>query len=123
MANRPSPIGIRVLPLCPLALWLAPGCSNPLHSKSSDYARQMPPERTRQIEPLTMQPKPAPENPPDPAASARSRFQGLTEAPLTIEEARASALEHNLDLKVSLLAPSIAREAENEQGAKFEPDR
>lgn len=108
--------------IAPLALLAAAGCSNPLFPRQSDYGRQMPVERLRQIEPLNIPPKPVTDaRPPDPAAAAKARFQGLAEAPLTIQEARASALEHNLDLKVSLLDPTIAAESVRDAAAKFEP--
>ncbi len=110
----------RLIP--PLLLLGVAGCSNPLASRDSDHGRQEPIDKLRQIDPLTMQPKPAnPDKPPDPAAAAKARFQGVAEAPLTIEEARVSALAHNLDLKVSLLSPTIAKEGENSEAAKFEP--
>ncbi len=40
--------------------------------------------------------------------------------PLGIEDVRSAALSHNLDLKVQLIAPSIAGEFVNEERAKFE---
>ena len=39
---------------------------------------------------------------------------------LTLEQCRAIALEHNLDLKAQLISPAISRENQNAEAAKFE---
>lgn len=113
------------LRLTPALLVLLAGCSNPLFPRDSDYGRQTPVERLRRIDPLPLEqyakPKPPPDTPPeDPAKAAKSRFEGLSEAPLTIEEVRASALEHNLDLKIALVNPAIARENISIEESRFE---
>src|SRR5688572_30982897 len=46
--------------------------------------------------------------------------QPVAEIRLTIEEARQSALENNLELRVVLFDPTIARERINEERAQFE---
>jgi outer membrane protein TolC len=111
--------------LTPALALLIAGCSNPLARHESDLGRQVPVERLRAIQPLHLDhlakpppPEGAPE--PDPAVAARSRFAGMAEAPLTIEEARASALEHNLDLKVALIDPTIARQNVDIEESRFE---
>lgn len=51
---------------------------------------------------------------------AKARFANLATLPLSIEEARASALSNNLDLKVAVLDPAIAREGLTREEARFE---
>ncbi|MGD9789063.1 MAG: TolC family protein [Phycisphaerales bacterium] len=46
-------------------------------------------------------------------------FEGLERVPLSIEQCRASALEHNLDLKVTTLNPAISQTQIDEEAAKF----
>ena len=54
------------------------------------------------------------------AELARARLANLAELALSIEEARASALTNNLDLKATLLDPAIAREGVTREEARFE---
>ena len=54
------------------------------------------------------------------AAQLRTRFDSLEKYNVSIEEARASVLEHNLDLKVQLFAPTIAQQSVSEEEARFE---
>jgi outer membrane protein len=49
----------------------------------------------------------------------REKFESLPALNLTLEEARRSALAHNLDLQVALVDPAIARERVNEEAARF----
>jgi outer membrane protein TolC len=80
-------------------------------------------ERFRRIEPRTFEPAP-PKQPETAEQTARDiaadRFAGREEAELTLEECRASALEHNLDLQVALVNPTIANQALSEEEAAFE---
>ncbi|MBK7406463.1 MAG: TolC family protein [Phycisphaerales bacterium] len=98
------------------------GCANPLFPSDSDYAPTVSLDRLRTIEPAGISryasPKPAPPAP-DPA-TARARFEGQERVELSIEECRASALEHNLELQVTLLNPAIAAERLAEQEGQFE---
>jgi len=74
---------------------------------------QVPQERFRQIDAMRMEQLAVPARPATaPAVPA--------ELSLSIEECRRIALENNLDLKVELLAPTIAREAISEERARFE---
>lgn len=50
----------------------------------------------------------------------RKRFDALEKVEVSIEQARASALEHNLDLKVQLFNPTIAQQQVSEEEARFE---
>ncbi len=56
----------------------------------------------------------------DAADLAKARFANLGTLALSIEEARASALTNNLDLKVAVLDPVIAREGLTREEARFE---
>lgn len=96
-------------------------CASPLTPLDSDYARRLEPARTRAIQsfdraPYVLPPEPALTEP----AAPQSRFAGLAETTLTLESARASALEHNLDLRVALVDPAIALQSLRAEEAKFE---
>jgi outer membrane protein TolC len=111
--------------ILPLAVVLAAGCSNPLASRPEDFGRETPVERLRRVDSLRMDAfakPPAPEGAPaeDPAAAAKARFAGLAEFPLTIQDARAGAFEHNLDLKVAVVNPTIAKQSVDLEEARFE---
>lgn len=115
--SRPTRPG--ALLVCAIAL---SGCTNPLFPDEDDYAPQVSLDRLRRIEPT-----PIPEYEVEPlelevpdAASARARFEGVERVELTIEECRASALEHNLDLDVTLLNPAIAAEGLAQEEGRFE---
>lgn len=100
-------------------------CSNPLWSGDDDFGRRLPPERLRQAPAADLKQYARPPAPPeapgtDPIEAARARFQGRQTAELTLEECRASALEHNLDLRVALVDPAIARQQVTEAEAQFE---
>lgn len=102
---------------------LLSGCASPLGSSEADLGKRPPPERLRQIDrfPAEQYAKPPVETKvDDPSKAARDKFAAMPEVPMTIEEARASALEHNLDLKVSLLNPTIAKESVTAEEAAFE---
>ncbi len=79
------------------------------------YETTVAPKKLRQIETLELQPAedeqkepPDANRPPPPQMS------------LTLEQARAIALENNLDLKVQLINPAIAAERLTEEEARFE---
>ncbi|VAX42485.1 hypothetical protein MNBD_PLANCTO03-1451, partial [hydrothermal vent metagenome] len=52
--------------------------------------------------------------------TTRNRFAGATQVELSIEECRAAALKHNLDLQVALLSPALAAERLAEEEGRFE---
>ncbi len=96
-------------------------CANPLAPVERDYGRIVRPERTREVVSLDLeafaQPADTPlsvEEPPE------SRFDDGEEIALTLEGCRASALAHNLDLRVALVDPAIANERLSEQESAFE---
>lgn len=78
----------------------------------------IPPESLQQIEPFDPEPYRSPEQPVEPNLLLRS--EPKEKVYLNLAEARALALENNLDIKVQLFAPSIAEEAYNAERAKFE---
>jgi outer membrane protein len=104
-------------------LAITAGCTNPLAPRPQDHAQELPPQRLREIQPLDIQrfARPPSEAPDDPAAAARQRFARLEPLDLTIEEARAAALTHNLNLRIALVSPTIAAEDVRAEEARFEP--
>lgn len=52
--------------------------------------------------------------------STRASTEPLKEMPLTLADVRALALKNNLDLKVNVVSPAIARESINEEEARYE---
>jgi outer membrane protein TolC len=99
------------------------GCSNPLFPNENDYAPALAAERLRRIERAPLEPfrlEPTESEGELDVAGARNRFEGLERVELTIEEARASALEHDLDLRVTLLNPAIAAEGLAQEEGRFE---
>lgn len=100
-----------------------PACENPLGLSPLDYGRHPSTERLRRVEPLDKERYAAPAEPVKvPSAGERytSRFVGLPEVALRLEDARAAVLENNLDLRVALVDPTIRAEGLREQEAKFE---
>lgn len=73
----------------------------------------IPQEKLRHVESLTL--PPAEPNVPEPAAQ-----EPPAEIRLTVEECRVTALEHNLDLKVVKIDPSIAAERISQEEARFD---
>lgn len=111
--------------IAPALILLAAGCSNPLFPKESDYGKQANVERLRQVQPLNIdkleKPPPPPGTPePDLAKAAAERFASASEVPLTLETARADALENNLDIKVAQFNPTIAQQQVDIEESKFE---
>jgi outer membrane protein len=108
---------------------LLAGCANPLLPHERDYADRLAPARVRDIEPMDIQrfarPAPPVASPGDArqdlAAAAQARFAALESVEFTIEDVRAAALEHNLNLRISLISPTIAAEGVRIEEARFEP--
>lgn len=137
--TRPAPAPRFRAPPAVAALLLATlaGCAGPLGPRTADRGRVLPPERLREVQALNFEsfraPQPAADadatNPPAgapadtdplPGALPPSRFAGMAEVPLSIEEARAQVLENNLDLRVAFVDPLIANESLRAEAAKFE---
>ena len=99
------------------------GCSrNPLFAHASDYAPPLSLDRVRRIEAAPIEDYRVETPPPtvEDARATQSRFDGLERVELSIEECRASALQHNLDLQVALMSPALAAERLAEEEGRFE---
>lgn len=111
-----------VLAAASLAL-LGCGEANPFRLTESDYAKKIPAERLRALVATDFgnyrRPPQETSTAPD-ASEARKRFDALEKMDLTLEQCRQSALEHNLELKVALLDPTIANEHISQEEARFE---
>jgi len=106
-----------------MSLLLLAGCAGPLDRAPFDESLLGDEGRLKHIRPLELstadgkpgQPDHLPVLPKavivDPTAPS---------VPLTIEQARAAAIENNLDIRVSLISPSIAQERVSEEEAAFE---
>jgi outer membrane protein TolC len=113
-----------------LALLLAAGaagCQSPFKTYDNDRGRLTPVQRLRQIDPISLdqfasqvKPLASADAMVSNADAIRARLQGLEEVELTLEECRATALERNLDLRVALVDPEIARETMNVEEAAWE---
>jgi outer membrane protein TolC len=86
----------------------------------------VPPDRLRVVEPATMEqieasaPKAAKELPTTLPTTVPVALAGQREVSLSIEDARRLGLENNLELRVELFEPAVAREQLSEEEARFE---
>lgn len=97
------------------------GCADPFSTRSDEYGLRPPREQLREAEALPLADHAVPGEPD--AASTLPRpdlYAGARRIEATIEQCRAWTLENNLDLKVALLAPDIARATLSEEEAAFE---
>lgn len=122
----PSPIRPARAIIALAALTAAPlliSCGgNPLSSVEDDYAR-IAPERLRQITARNFddQKKPAEATSKTPTPDqAKARLEHAEKVTLSIEDCRAAALTNNLDLKVAMMDPTIAKENISREEAAFE---
>lgn len=107
------------------ALVALAGCGNPFGPEPGDYGMVVPVERLRSVGTLTLSDYAAPGDEDityrrladDPLADP---YANLKRLPITIEQCRAWTIENNLDLQVSLVEPTIQRERQSEEEAKFE---
>ena len=93
-----------------------------LSSVEDDYAR-IAPERLRQITARSFddQKKPADAASKAPTPDqAKARLEHAEKVTLSIEDCRAAALTNNLDLKVAMMDPTIAKENISREEARFE---
>ncbi len=96
-------------------------CSSPFKTVDADYGVRVRLERLRTIEPLDLQRavvEPGAEQ--MPAGGKLDAFEGLERRTLTLEESRALALQHNLDLRVALIDPTNSELRLTEEEAAFE---
>lgn len=102
-----------------LALVL-PACSTAPWPDEADHARSIAPERVKQIDRTDFAEARRDSANETAQELAKKRFEGVEKIDLALEDCRQSALEHNLDLKVSRYDPAISRETEAAEEAKFE---
>ncbi len=102
------------------------GCrgGGPLGRSENDFDRRVSLRTLRTIDTLDLDDRRAetPDPVTDPAGldALRADFESAERVDLTLEQARAAALEHNLDLTVSLIAPTIDAERVNEEQGRYE---
>lgn len=121
--NRPS----RPAALA-LAIGLIPALvacqGGPLGRSDRDFDRRVNLARLRSIDATPLDSAratpPTPVTDPSGLAAIRERFRDADRVELTLEHARASALEHNLELAVSLMTPTIDAERVNEEQGRYE---
>ncbi|MCC6229909.1 MAG: TolC family protein [Phycisphaerales bacterium] len=127
-ATQPSPRTLRsaraIIALAAItAAPLLVSCGgNPLSSVEDDYAR-IAPERLRQITARNFdeQKKPADAVSTAPTPDqAKARLEHAEKVTLSIEDCRAAALTNNLDLKIAMMDPTIAKENISREEARFE---
>ncbi|MFG0292210.1 MAG: TolC family protein [Phycisphaerales bacterium JB065] len=96
-------------------------CSSPFQTVDADYGVRVRLERLRTIEPLDLQRavvEPGAEQMPH--GGTIDAFETLERQTLTLEECRALALRHNLDLRVALIDPTTSDLRVSEEEAAFE---
>ncbi|HNS19378.1 MAG TPA: TolC family protein [Sedimentisphaerales bacterium] len=112
MSRYPVPRGIRLT----VAVWLAVVLLGGCHLRTPDYDKALMAdvrEKVHQIEPLELQQAEPNKTSPEPS-------EPPAEIELSLEQCRALALENNLQLKASLINPSIAAARLSEEEAAFE---
>lgn len=114
-------------PILAAALASLAGCQGgPLGESSRDTDSRVRLERVRSIAPLLLADRAQGSMPPAPLTSdealreAKEAFRNAERVDLSVEQARAAALDHNLDLTVSLIAPTIDAERINEEQGRYE---
>ncbi|MFU8829652.1 MAG: TolC family protein, partial [Phycisphaerales bacterium] len=107
---------------CAVLIAAVGGCSSsPFHTSESDYGMRVGLERLRNIEPLDLRESTRIEpSEADRAVGTVDSFAGKQRRALTIEECRALALQHNLDLRVALINPTTTDLRVTEEEAAFE---
>ncbi|MBN2139181.1 MAG: TolC family protein [Sedimentisphaerales bacterium] len=122
MNNRPAkdqsaPGPMILFSLMASALLCFAGCRPPKAETILRDFKTPPPHMLHEIKQLNLTPA-------QPGLRERSPIDPNTPAPfqieITLEQARAIALENNLDLKAQLISPAIAAERVTEEEAKFE---
>lgn len=100
----------------------AGGCASPFHTVDSDYGVRVGLDRLRNIEPLDLRRSIRTDQSaePDRQIGGLDAFAGMQRRALTLEECRALSLQHNLDLRVSLINPTTSELRLTEEEAAFE---
>lgn len=94
-------------------------CRSPFEQSGEFMTFDVPSERLRSVDLLELDEAPKGDDP-DATIGVAPNAPPPKEIKLTIEQARALALKHNLDLHVELINPTIAAESVNEEVARFE---
>ncbi|MEM7754745.1 MAG: TolC family protein [Planctomycetota bacterium] len=127
--ETPTRAPARALIASALAIVTLAGCNqSPFGRSDNDTDTRVSLARLRAIEPLDLASsagqtlEQAADGIPtaDRFQELKAKFEPGEPVELTIEEARAAALENNLDLRVALIAPEIAAERVNEEQGRFE---
>lgn len=129
---------VRLVATGAAALLMVAGCADPMavfSERDGDTARRLPAQRVQsapalEIERFRKAPLPAEDQSPEALVaraakevedrSAGAGGQGAASVEWSLERARALAVANNLDLKVSLIDPAVARQAEARERAKFD---
>ena len=114
--------------MLPLLLVALAGCSsNPFYPNEGDYARRVALERLRSLPPANLDANKSPTSIDindtsaviETVRAAREKFKAMETFEVSLEQCRQSAIANNLDLKVALIDPAIARETVTEEDNKF----
>lgn len=127
--HRTTAVAVRAA--AALAVLAGSACTNPLRFEERDYSPEARAERLRRVESLRLTPRPETDTGAafvagdiartrEAVDQARERFAGVERLPLTIEQARASTLAHNLGLEVALIEPTIAETSVSEEEGRFD---
>lgn len=122
-------VAARVVSITGIAgVLMVAGCNqgNPFATEGRDFGEKTTRERLREIGTADLPAIGTPRAKPisgeaelQNADAVRARFAGLAKTTLTLENARASVIKNNLDLRVAIIDPAIARERVNEEEARF----
>ena len=97
-------------------IFSAAGCQGPF-DEARYPANRIHDDRLRQVDTLQLKPAALGDDEPRPTTDSADPLESLD---LSLEESRALALRHNLDLQVQLISPTIARQSMSEAEARFE---
>lgn len=99
-------------------------CANPFATTDEDRGEAVAPERLRIIDPFRVEGVGKPLRRVEDAIGSLTAppdlFAGVEKVPVSLEEARAQTLRHNLNLQVALVDPTIAQQRVSEEEARFE---
>ncbi len=100
---------------------LGTGCSNPFRTYDADLGKRVSIAQLQNIQPLDLKshqaPLPEQNAMADPLAD---RFAGVQKMEFSIERVRQATLENNMDLRVAMVNPNIAKESISQEEARFE---
>ncbi len=116
---RFSPYSVLAATVLGLGLFWFAGCES-VSEQDSFYEYPIPKEKLKQIEPMNLKEfKSEPAKPGEPVTLPPAE-EAAKEMTISLEQARALAVENNLDLQTQLIAPGISEAALRAEQAKFE---